>query len=162
MPSPFDDLPSKPALILAPARTWDTSVGHVMWQQARQRAEELDTMILWCDGGKGGVSGIAGKGYHEIFEAGEGSWSRNVGIGYPFRDQRTIYARLGDWFTILLIWGLVLGTSMGPFIRGFPLDRVYKRLAIKLHGAYQVLSEWRDKKRESQRRQDPATQDLLA
>ncbi|KAJ7651706.1 hypothetical protein DFH06DRAFT_1207893 [Mycena polygramma] len=32
MPSPFGDLDSKPGLILAPARTWDSAIGNRMWE----------------------------------------------------------------------------------------------------------------------------------
>jgi len=40
-------------LILAPARTWHPGIGLTMWEQARARAEEIGSMVLWCDGGEG-------------------------------------------------------------------------------------------------------------
>lgn len=113
--SPFSDLKSRPALVLAPARTWDLSVGYTMWLQAKQRAEELGTIVLWCDGGKGGVSGVAGGGYSEIAQVGTGSWTKTVGIPYPFNDRRTPYAQFGD-IALLLFWAFVFGkTLLGPF-----------------------------------------------
>lgn len=113
--SPFSDLKSRPALVLAPARTWDLSIGYAMWLQAKQRAEELGTIVLWCDGGKGGVSGVAGGGYSEIVQVGTGSWIKTVGIPYPFNDRRTLYAQIGD-IALLLFWAFVFGRfSLSPF-----------------------------------------------
>ncbi|KAG5647550.1 hypothetical protein DXG03_008903 [Asterophora parasitica] len=110
-PAPFAELESKPALILAPARTWDIAVGNAMWQQARQRADELSTMILWCDGGDGGVSGVTGGGFRDFTQVGPGSWVKTIGIQYPFDDRRTTHARVGD-LALLFIWLLVLGGSV--------------------------------------------------
>ncbi|KAJ7675371.1 hypothetical protein B0H17DRAFT_1081172 [Mycena rosella] len=96
MPSPFRDLDSRPALILAPARTWDPAIGARMWEEAKQRANEI--------GSKGGVSGVAGGGYNEIYQAGEGSWSRTIGIKYPFSPTRTFYARCGEALVLAASW----------------------------------------------------------
>ncbi|KAF5323580.1 hypothetical protein D9611_005723 [Ephemerocybe angulata] len=93
MPLPFSHLDSRPGLILAPARTWEQSVGISMWLQAKQRAEELNTMVLWCDGGDGGVSGVAGGGYESFEQVGTGSWVKNIGLEYPFTTSRTFHAR---------------------------------------------------------------------
>jgi len=114
--SAFSDLKSRPALVLAPARTWDLSVGYAMWLQAKQRAEELGTILLWCDGGKGGVSGVVGGGYSEIAQVGTGSWTKTVGIPYPFNDHRTLFARFGD-IALLLFWTFVFGGKflLSPF-----------------------------------------------
>lgn len=100
LPAPFADLPSRPALILAPARTWDRTVGHAMWLQARQRAEELQSIVLWCDGGEGGMSGVAGGGFNDV-QVGPGSFVRTIGIQYPFNEQKTGFARWGNVFLIL-------------------------------------------------------------
>lgn len=100
-PSQFGDLSSRPALILAPARTWERTVGHAMWLQARQRAAELQSIVLWCDGGEGGVSGVAGRGFNDIVQVGSGSFVRTIGIQYPFNDRKTNFARFGDIFLIL-------------------------------------------------------------
>jgi len=106
-PAPFVDLPSRPALILAPARTWDRTVGYAMWLQARQRAEELQSIVLWCDGGEGGVSGVAGTGGFNDVQAGSGSFVRTIGIQYPFSGQKTGFARWGNFF-LILCWFFVL------------------------------------------------------
>lgn len=131
-PLPFEDLHSRPALILAPARTWDTSVGYTMWQQARQRADELGTMILWCDGGDGGVSGVAGGGFQDFTQVGSGSWVKNIAIQYPFNTHRTPYAYLGN-LTILLFWALVLGNSLRDHVflmqhRAFDVRKGFQRV----------------------------------
>ena len=100
-PSQFAALSSRPALILAPARTWERTVGHAMWLQARQRAAELQSIVLWCDGGEGGVSGVAGRGFNDVVQVGSGSFVRTIGIQYPFNDQKTYFARFGDTFLVL-------------------------------------------------------------
>ncbi|KAF8640528.1 hypothetical protein AX17_000190 [Amanita inopinata Kibby_2008] len=105
-PLPFANLPSRPALILAPARTWDINVGFAMWNQAKQRAEELGTMVLWCDGGNGGVSGVAGNGMNDIQQVGPGSWFRTVGVDYPHQESRTVYATIGN-HSLWLLWLIV-------------------------------------------------------
>ncbi len=112
-PKPFSNLESRPALILAPARTWDLDIGFAMWEQAKQRAEELGTMILWCDGGDGGVSGVAGQGMNDIQQVGRGSWLRSIGVEYPHNDSRTWYAVIGI-YNLLLLWLITFGSSIGP------------------------------------------------
>ena len=107
-PSPFSALESRPALILAPGRTWHEDVGLKMWGQAKSRAEETGSMVVWCDGGEGGVSGVAGGGISEFMQAREGSWTRTIGIQWPFDDSRTAYARGGDKYPIVFFW-LLLG-----------------------------------------------------
>ena len=47
-------LPSRPALVLAPARTWHAAVGRAMWAVAAARAAEAGALVLWCDGGARG------------------------------------------------------------------------------------------------------------
>jgi len=118
-PLQFAELQSRPALILAPARIWDVSVGLAMWNQAKLRAEEMGSMVLWCDGGDGGVSGIAGGGFHDITQVGSGSWFRTIGIQYPFDNHRTAYAYFNN-LTLVLFWALCFGGSFGghvPFAR---------------------------------------------
>ncbi|KAJ6520068.1 hypothetical protein C8R45DRAFT_46547 [Mycena sanguinolenta] len=109
MPSPFRDLESKPGLILAPARTWDRAIGNRMWEEVKQRANEVGSLALWCDGGIGGVSGVAGAGYNDFYQVGGGSWSRAVGIQYPFHSTLTFYARVGDASIVAVSWFFVLG-----------------------------------------------------
>jgi len=109
MPSPFTALDSRPAIILAPARTWQRSVGLAMWEQAKLRANEIGSVILWCDGGDGGISGVAGSGYNEVFQVGEGSWIKTIGVEYPFNTKPTFHARFGDRAFLLVSWFCVLG-----------------------------------------------------
>ncbi|EIW86901.1 hypothetical protein CONPUDRAFT_79106 [Coniophora puteana RWD-64-598 SS2] len=108
-PSAFTSLESRPALILAPAKTWDTKVGLAMWEQAKTRADELGSMVLWCDGGVNGVSGIGGGGMQEIMQVGGGSWTREIGLQYPFDTERTVYARYGQVGVTIFLWLAVGG-----------------------------------------------------
>ncbi|OSC99441.1 hypothetical protein PYCCODRAFT_1438228 [Trametes coccinea BRFM310] len=108
----FADLPSRPALILAPARTWHTSIGLAMWEQAKARAEETGSMVLWCDGGEGGVSGVAGRGMRAFRQVGPGSWVQTISVPWPFDNRRTMFATFGTSSAVVLLW-LVAG--MGAF-----------------------------------------------
>jgi len=113
--SAFSELGSRPALILAPARTWHPGVGLAMWEQARARAEEIGSIVLWCDGGEGGVSGVAGRGMTEFMQVGQGSWSRTIAIEWPFNETRMVYARWGNW-SLLVLWMLIGGGWVGESI----------------------------------------------
>ncbi|KAK0208850.1 hypothetical protein DFS33DRAFT_1485142 [Desarmillaria ectypa] len=113
IPGTLAALDTRPALILAPARTWEPTVGLAMWEQAKRRAAELDSTILWCDGGHGGVSGVSGRGITEVTQVGEGSWVRSIGIEYPFNSERTVYGVMGDSGAMLFI-GIV-------FVGGFAM-----------------------------------------
>ncbi|KAF8973606.1 hypothetical protein BDZ97DRAFT_1775912 [Flammula alnicola] len=138
-PFPFAALESRPALILAPARTWDRTVGNAMWLQAKQRAEELDSMILWCDGGEGGVSGVAGGGFNDVTQVGSGSFIRTIGIQYPFDSQRTPYARFGD-FTLILFWIFALGPGFIPRVPFGNLQFKFARRGI--YSGIQTFRGW--------------------
>ncbi|KAJ6621113.1 hypothetical protein B0H10DRAFT_2018764 [Mycena sp. CBHHK59/15] len=135
-PSPFGDLDSRPALILAPARTWDPAIGLRMWEEAKQRGNEIGSLVLWCDGGKGGVSGIAGGGYNEIFQVGPGSWSKVIGVPYPFDSTRTPYGRFGDMIVLGASWLLVMGL-------GFEVTLIqYRRTGRYLHASGVKCAGW--------------------
>lgn len=116
--SSFLSLDSRPALILAPARTWHPSIGLAMWNQARQRAHETGSTILWCDGGEGGLSGIIGAGFEESLQFGEGSWTKTIGLTYPFPEQKTSFTStwVGNMGALIFVW--VLAGSGGFVIRG--------------------------------------------
>lgn len=128
-PDPFNSISSRPGLILAPARTWEKSVGMSMWLQAKQRATELDSMVLWCDGGEGGVSGVGGGGFEEFQQVGPGSWVRNIGIQYPFNQKRTTYARLED-ATVIFYWLLTGGSSL---VAMFPVSPCLILILLVVH-----------------------------
>lgn len=112
-PSAFSDLPSRPALILAPARTWQSDVSLAMWEQVKARAAETGSIALFCDGGDGGMSGVVGQGMSEPTQVGSGSWVRTVAVEWPFNESRTIYAAVGDWGILALVWALcgAVGTA---------------------------------------------------
>jgi len=102
----FSTLDTRPALVFAPARTWHVGVGVAMWEQARARAEELGTTVLWCDGGEGGVSGVAGRGTQEFVQVGQGSWVRRIGVPYPYDERRTVFGASGAYVALAAIWGI--------------------------------------------------------
>ncbi|PFH54845.1 hypothetical protein AMATHDRAFT_115546, partial [Amanita thiersii Skay4041] len=107
----FGGLPIRPALILAPARTWDLTIGVAMWMQAKQRAEEIGSMVLWCDGGNG-VSGIGGGGFRDVQQVGPGSWVKTIGVDYPPKESRTMYGATGNQ-GLWILWLIIPGLSMG-------------------------------------------------
>ncbi|CUA77549.1 hypothetical protein RSOLAG22IIIB_02564 [Rhizoctonia solani] len=123
----------RPALILAPARTWHPEIGKAMFQYASMRASEQGASILWCDGGEGGVSGVGGLAAQGLGLAGGigqvgtgGSWLQAIGIPFPYDAQDftpTWYARWGDLSVIIL--GLAL-LGVGP---AAPAMAVLGRLA---------------------------------
>jgi len=108
----FSHLESRPAIILAPARTWNLDVGLTMWEQARARAEEIGSVVVWCDGGEGGVSGVAGDGYKEPMQIGQGSWTRTVGLPFPPNNGNTFFILGGQWMAFASVWTM-LGAGWG-------------------------------------------------
>ncbi|KAI0788695.1 hypothetical protein C8Q75DRAFT_244833 [Abortiporus biennis] len=104
--SAFNHLETRPSIILAPARTWHRDIGLAMWEQAKVRAAETGSTVLWCDGGDGGVSGVAGGGFHEYMQAGQGTWRRTIGIQYPFNEKRTFFMFGGDYSSFIAIISL--------------------------------------------------------
>jgi len=106
-PSIFSSLDSRPALILAPAQTWHRDVSMAMWEQARARAEEAGSMVLFCDGGDQGASGVAGQGIREPFQFGSGSWTRSMGVQWPFNQNRTLYMWGGEALHAIIVWSLL-------------------------------------------------------
>ncbi|KAJ7170118.1 hypothetical protein C8R46DRAFT_1091191 [Mycena filopes] len=138
VPSLFRDLDFRPALILAPARTFDSAIGNRMWEEVKQRANEMGSVALWCDGGRGGVSGVAGGGYNDVFQAGEGSWSRTIGIPYPFDATPTFYARFGDGFVLVVALFLVFAPFALPHNQVMNLQALtnswYERVRYTIRG----------------------------
>jgi hypothetical protein len=95
-PKAFTSLDSRPTIILAPAQTWHRDVSMAMWEQAKARAEEAGSMVLFCDGGAQGASGISGHGIQEPVQLGSGSWTRTIGVEWPFNQRRTLYMWGGE------------------------------------------------------------------
>ncbi|KAI0652091.1 hypothetical protein C8Q79DRAFT_897180 [Trametes meyenii] len=115
--SSFAGLPSRPALILAPARTWHTAIGLAMWEQAKARAEEIGSMVLWCDGGAGGVSGVAGRGVHAFRQVGPGSWAQTVSTQWPYDQRRTVFSATGTSAVLAVVWGIAGMGWVGAVVR---------------------------------------------
>ncbi|RPD57064.1 hypothetical protein L227DRAFT_552504 [Lentinus tigrinus ALCF2SS1-6] len=147
----FAGLPSRPALILAPARTWHTSVGLAMWEQAKARAEETGSMVLWCDGGEGGVSGIAGRGMHAFRQVGPGSWTQTVSIPWPFDSRRTVFSLAGTSAALAVVWSIMGMGWMAGGVTSLLEDRErgaggLARMSQRIQGA--VGRIWRMRLRE--------------
>jgi hypothetical protein len=108
-PTVFTSLDSRPALILAPAQTWHRDVSTAMWEQARARAEEAGSMVLFCDGGAQGASSVAGHGIREPVQFGSGSWTRTIGVEWPFNQRRTLYMWGGETLQFAIVSFLLGG-----------------------------------------------------
>jgi len=117
-PSIFSSLDARPSLILAPAQTWHRDVSMAMWEQARARAEEAGSMVLFCDGGVQGASGVSGQGLREPFQFGSGSWTRLVGVQWPLNQDRTLYMWGGEALHAAIVWSLL---GAGWAAQGFTL-----------------------------------------
>jgi hypothetical protein len=76
----------------------------------------MGSMVLWCDGGEGGVSGVAGGGMTDFMQFGHSSWTRTIAIQWPFDETRTIYARWGNRYTLSILWALLGGGWAGELI----------------------------------------------
>lgn len=93
-----------------------------MWEQARARAEEAGSMVLFCDGGVQGASGVAGQGVREPLQFGSGSWTRSVGVQWPFDQRRTFYMWGGETLHAAIVW-LLLGAGWGTQVFALRLTR---------------------------------------
>lgn len=85
-----DEEAGRPALILAPARTWHPEIGKVTFAHASMRAMGQGASVSWCGGGEGDVSGIgalAANGLGPVGGIGQvgtsASWIRTIGIPFP-------------------------------------------------------------------------------
>ncbi|KAL5494983.1 hypothetical protein ACEPAI_445 [Sanghuangporus weigelae] len=125
-PMPFNKLPQRPSLILGPAHTWQSSIGLAMWEQAKARAEEVGSAVLWCDGGEEGISGVGGRGMGggEAIQVGPGSWVRTIGLEREAAHKRTFYTLVGPWLSVIFTW-LLFGTEKVSeiFLRKMNLDQ---------------------------------------
>ena len=68
-------------------------------------------------GGRGGLSGIADARYSEVVQAGAGSWSKTLGVPYPFDERRTVFGAAGQWGAFAVVWAVVLA---GGGVEGAP------------------------------------------
>ena len=82
-----------------------------MWNQARQRAHEAGSTVLWCDGGEGGLKGVIGDGFEEPLQFGEGLWTKAIGLTYPFSERKTFFTStwVGNLGGFLIVWMLTGG-----------------------------------------------------
>jgi hypothetical protein len=67
-------------------------------------------MVLFCDGGAEGASGVAGHGIREPVQFGSGTWTRTVGVAWPFNQHRTLYMWGGEALQSGFVW-LILGAG---------------------------------------------------
>ncbi|KAG8747220.1 hypothetical protein FRC10_001836 [Ceratobasidium sp. 414] len=125
----MDEEAGRPALILAPARTWHPEIGKAMFAYASMRAMEQGASVLWCDGGEGGVSGVGGLAANGlgpvggIGQVGTGaSWVQTIGIPFPYGAKDftlTWYSRWGDLTAIFLAWIVLCAGFTAPAWYGF-------------------------------------------
>jgi hypothetical protein len=108
------------------------------------RAEEIGSMVLWCDGGEGGVSGISGGGMNEVTQVGSGSWTRTIGIQWPFKQTRTAYAVLGDLAALVLSWAIVGAGWIGQVRVENVAGIQTRRLVEILHRVREMIRGWRE------------------
>ena len=115
-----------------------------MWEQAKARAAETGATVVWCDGGRGGLSGFADGRASEVVQTGPGTWIKAVGIEHPFdASYRTAYGRGGQLAAFAVVWA-VAGA-------GFGVDMLAGRLPM-VGGArrvWQALLRRRDAQRGS-------------
>jgi hypothetical protein len=104
-----------------------------MWEQARARAEEAGSMVLFCDGGVQGASGVAGQGMREPLQFGSGSWTRSVGVQWPFNQRRTLYMWGGEPLHAAIVW-LLLGAGWGTQV--FTLGMTRGAMSARLREAF--------------------------
>jgi hypothetical protein len=102
---PLPNLPTKPSLILGPARTWQIDVGMLMMEMASHRAQELGTTVFWCDGGKHGLSGLVGNG-HSGVQVGSGTRVETFSLRVPLEEQKTWYGSWGSFWPLCFAWFL--------------------------------------------------------
>ena len=112
-----------------------------MWEQARARAEEAGSMVLFCDGGPQGASGVAGHGIREPVQFGSGSWTRTVGMEWPFNQRRTLYMWGGEALQFGIVW-LLLGAGWATEVLVLRRDGV-RRTAISFARLREVLGRAR-------------------
>jgi len=91
-----------------------------MWEQAKSRANEMGSMVLWCDGGATGVSGVGGGGIAEIMQVGSGSWTRTIGLQFPFDQRRTVYAIIGEFGVFVFLVAIMGGGSGANHLPALP------------------------------------------
>ncbi|TCD67112.1 hypothetical protein EIP91_000575 [Steccherinum ochraceum] len=120
--SSFALLESRPAIIFAPAKTWHLDIGYAMWEQAKARAMETGSVVVWCDGGAGGVSGVAARGLQEIVQVGQGSWTRTIGLQWPFDERRTVFNWGGSYMALISVWGIL---GVGWVVEGVAYRRAF-------------------------------------
>ena len=121
-----------------------------MWEQARARAEEAGSTVLFCDGGAQGASGVAGHGIREPVQFGSGSWTRTIGIEWPFNQRRTLYMWGGEALQVGFVW-LLLAVGWAVEVLVLRASHEGVRGNISLSRLREVL----DRVRASIRRQAP-------
>jgi hypothetical protein len=96
----------------------------------------------------------------DFMQFGEGSWSRTIGVQWPFDVSRTVYARWGDWYTVLTLWLLfVVAWVGGKLVNQDPLDIYPAKGGIRK--ILTSLSKWRNGRRAPIEAQDGESQSLL-
>lgn len=104
----------KPAIVLGPASTWHSDIGAAMTSQARARASEVGTHVVWCDGGLGGQSGVLSPNGDELIQPrADGTWVKTIRLAHPYEESRTPYALFGSFISLAVIL-VLLPSANGP------------------------------------------------
>jgi hypothetical protein len=124
-----------------------------MFNQAKQRAYEIGATILWCDGGEGGLSGVIGNGYSEPLQVGAESWTKTIGIPYPFNEQKLVFGWIGDLGALFVLWLLCGGGSVAAEVLGYAQKRDMRSLLAYgnelnvVDGARRIFAALRERRR---------------
>ena len=86
-------------------------------------------MVLFCDGGAQGASGVAGHGIREPVQFGSGSWTRTIGVEWPFKQRRTLYMWGGETLQLGIVW-LLLGGGWAAEVLVFRANHGGARSAV--------------------------------
>ena len=148
-PRIFDELPERPTLVLGSAHTWERGIAETMWHQALSRIDEIGSTLLWCDGGDHGVSGVGGNAVPEgdVMQVGPGSWVRAIGLKSEPDSTQTIYARLGPWPWVILVFGAMgteasLMASWMKLMRKGGRIRFFKGVSVNGGQVWKSLRAW--------------------
>ncbi len=118
-------------------------------------------MVLWCDGGEGGVSGVAGRGMHAFRQVGPRSWAQTVSIPWPYDRTRTVFSAAGTWVAVVVVWaiaglgwvaGRVANDDLGG-VREGGAGRAWELWMMRIHEVLSRSFGWRERRGEDSEEQ---------
>jgi len=121
-----------------------------MFNQAKQRAYETGSTVVWCDGGERGLSGVIGNGYNEPLQVGDGSWMKMIGLPYPLGETRTFFMWTGSFGALSVLWLLCGGGwTAGQVLERCRMNGLWRlpNLTKALGFGEMVIAAWRNRRR---------------